>query len=234
MFFRGAIFMSTSTPMPVIKLPRKMHNNNNNNNNDGYNDNNTKTNNNLDYGWSPKLFLTGMWHSLATLPPFAPLPAHFVCTYRANAHGDCHCSGSTWRIPRRSLARATITVNAVHSRQVGGGGGRGCVLSLSLCMLSAFRFQVDVDGARCRPSPSPSARWVLADLEELALALPSSVIGFRTLCSFLVDYYVQAGHTHTQPAHTHLHTHTIAVWAFSFTRLLLRPATLAHIFCSSY
>lgn len=73
----------------LLWLCRKMHNNNNNNNNDGY-DNNTTTNNNLDYGWSLKLFLTGMWHSLATLPTLCapPLPAHFVCTYRANAHGE--------------------------------------------------------------------------------------------------------------------------------------------------
>lgn len=41
----------------------------------------------------------------------------------------------------------------------------------------------------------------------MLLPLPSSVIGFRTLCSFLVDYYVQAGHMHT-PSHTQTHTHT--------------------------
>lgn len=89
--FWCAIFMSTSTSMPVIKLDcvrRKMHNNNhnnhnNNNNNDG-NDNNTTTNNNLDCGWTLKLFLTGMWHSLAALLPLrcSLCDAHFVCTYR--------------------------------------------------------------------------------------------------------------------------------------------------------
>lgn len=82
--FWCAIFMSTSTSMPVIKLDcvrRKMHNNNNNNDD---NDNNTTTNNNLDCGWTLKLFLTGMWHSLAALLPLrcSLCDAHFVCTYR--------------------------------------------------------------------------------------------------------------------------------------------------------
>lgn len=85
----------------------------------------TTTNNNLDCGWSLKLFLTGMWHSLAALLPLLSLRCSFCLHLSANAHGDSTdsttrslCSGSTWRIPRRLLARATITSNAMHSRQV--------------------------------------------------------------------------------------------------------------------
>lgn len=135
--------MSTSTSMPVNKLcciRRKMHNNNNNNNDD----NNTTTNNNLDCGWSLKLFLTGMWHSLASVALSALL---ILFALIGDAHGDSTrslCSGSTWRTPRRFLARATITSNAMHSRQVPWAVGCGlwavgrCVLSL--CMLSALKW----------------------------------------------------------------------------------------------
>lgn len=178
--FWCAIFMSTSTSMPVIKLDcvrRKMHNNNNNNDD---NDNNTTTNNNLDCGWTLKLFLTGMWHSLAALLPLrcSLCDAHFVCTYRRMpvVTGDSTtrlldsprslCSGSTWRIPRRLLARATTTSNAMHSRQVPWAVGR-CPLAVGSRGPRAdvyFRFacfQLS-SGWRCSLSVAESECLVLA------------------------------------------------------------------------
>lgn len=170
--FWCAIFMSTSTSMPVIKLDcvrRKMHNNNNNdnNNNDDNDDNNTTTNNNLDCGWTLKLFLTGMWHSLAALLPLrcSLCDAHFVCTYRRMpvVTGDSTtrlldsprslCSGSTWRIPRRLLARATTTSNAMHSRQVPWAVARWPWIVVArgpMCTFALHAFSSQVDGAaRC-------------------------------------------------------------------------------------
>lgn len=67
-----------------------------------------------------------------------------------------------------------------------------CCCVLSFCMLSA--------SSGCR-----SVVVRVGPCQELPL--PSSVIGFCTLCSFLVDYYVQAAHT-SSLTHRHSPTHT--------------------------
>lgn len=138
--------MSTSTSMPVIKLcciRRKMHNNNNNNE--------------QQFGLRMVAETVPDWH-VAFTGGVASVALSLRCSFclhlSANAHGDSTdsttrslCSGSTWRIPRRLLARATITSNAMHSRQVPWAVGR-CVLSL--CMLSALKWMALVVRSRVR------------------------------------------------------------------------------------
>lgn len=120
--------------------------------------------------------------------------------------------------------------------------GKCCVLPLLYIhplALHAFSFEWSWPGA-APPAQAPTQMLLLS---SCCCSCPFAIE------RYWISYFMLAssGLLCTNQAQTHLHTHTHSLihihaqkdttsgkGAFSFTRLLLRPATLAHIFLSSY